>query len=115
MLLKHFMIICIFVTGVRGMMMMRRRMTMKFRRNQRSREEHLKNTLNRPNPVETGFEKERGWNPLGITKQEERESPRSPWSCPWSPIGEEWRGRISPRRSYSRSKGLNTQGTRLVR
>jgi hypothetical protein len=75
MLLKHFMIICIFVTGVRGMMMMMmRRMTMKFRRNQRSREEHLKNTLNRPNPVETGFEKERGWNPLGITKQEERET-----------------------------------------
>jgi hypothetical protein len=51
--------------------------------------------------VETGFDEERSWKPLGITKQGEEQS-QIALECPWSPVGEE--GNRSPRRSHDRSK-----------
>jgi hypothetical protein len=62
-----------------------------FARNRRSRKEHLKYTLNWTKSVETGSEGERGWNPLGITKQGEEE-PQITKKSPRAPVGEE-RGR----------------------
>jgi hypothetical protein len=56
--------------------------------------DRMKNTSNIPstgvNLVETEFEEERGWNHLGIPKQE-RGRFQIAKKSPWPPVGREWK------------------------
>jgi hypothetical protein len=81
-------------------------------------EDRVKNTWRIPwirvNPVEIGFDKEKGWNPLRDAKQREGKSQITLES----PLVAGWRGVERKKKSKKKLRsveGLNTQGTGLVR
>jgi hypothetical protein len=64
--------------------------------------------------MEIGSEEERGWNPLGITKQM-RGKPQITLESPKALVGEAWRRKESKCVVKGRSKGFIPRGIRHVR